>query len=279
MTIRWHHSRPFCPLVNRSPMPLPSLGARLLKRFVLSACGAGTFWHLGVRNRLTIEGREHLRGLPERNVLFVANHQTWFLDVIAIYNGLTRARASPLSGVRAPLHVSFIAARETMERRGLLPRFFAAGGAVCVQRTWREGEQEISRAVDPDDLSAIERALQSGWLFTFPQGTTRPNAPGRRGTAHLICAQRPCVIPVVLSGFREAFDKTGLRVQRPGARLSVRFKAPLRLEAGAGVDEVLAQVMDAIEESGHGASEQSPPALRRLAEPGPQRPARAASHP
>ncbi len=196
-------------------MPPETFSAKLIKRFVLAAVGAGTYWHLGVRNRLRVTGREHLEALPDRNVLFVSNHQTWFLDMIALYHGLTKGRASLLAGIRAPLNVSFIAARETMERRGLLPRFFAAGGAVCVRRTWREGEEEVSRAVDPEDFSAIEKALREGWMFTFPQGTTRPNAPGRRGTAHLICAQRPCVVPVVLDGFREAFDKTGLKIASP----------------------------------------------------------------
>ena len=225
-----------------------SFAKRSFKRFVLALCGAGSFWHLGIRNRLSVSGREHLGDLPETNVLFVANHQTWFLDVIAIYHGLTRSRASLFAGLRAPLHISFIAAQETMERRGLLPRFFAAGGAICVRRTWRDGDKAVSRAVDTDDLSAIDRALREGWVFTFPQGTTQPGAPGRRGTAHLICANRPTVIPVVLAGFRETFDKTGLKIRQAGSALSVRFKPPLALDPAAGIDRVLATVMEAIEQ-------------------------------
>jgi 1-acyl-sn-glycerol-3-phosphate acyltransferase len=236
-----------CP---RSAMP-STFAARAFKRFALATIGAGTFWHLGLRNKLVVSGREHLRDLPRENVLFVANHQTWFLDVIAIYHALTRDRASLLSGLRAPLNVSFIAAHETMERRGLLPKFLAVGGAVCVRRTWREGEQQISRPVEPSDLSAIEAALRSGWVFTFPQGTTRPGAPGRKGTAHLICGQRPVVVPVVIDGFRAAFDKTGLKVQQPGSALSVRFKAPLAIAHDASLEAVLAQVMDAIEQPHH----------------------------
>jgi 1-acyl-sn-glycerol-3-phosphate acyltransferase len=230
-------------------MTPPSLAARSIKRAVLTAVGAGSFWHLGVRNSLFVGGREHLENLPDSNVLFVANHQTWFLDVIAIYHALTRPHASPLAGVRAPIHVSFIAANETMNRRGLLPKFFAAGGAVCIKRTWRDGDQEVSRPVEKDDLTNIAKALNEGWVFTFPQGTTKVGAPGRRGTAHLICAQKPVVVPVVLSGFRDAFDKSGLVVRNPGTKLSVRFAAPLAIDHAAGIDRVLAQVMDAIGES------------------------------
>jgi 1-acyl-sn-glycerol-3-phosphate acyltransferase len=232
-----------------------------LKRFVLSVCGLGSYWHLGVRNRLTVTGREHLEGLPERNVLFVSNHQTYFLDVIALFHAITSGRASPWTGLRAPLGLSFIAAHETMQRRGLLPRFFTAGGAICVHRTWRDGEKEVSRPLDTSDLFAIGRALNSGWLITFPQGTTRPGAPGRRGTAHLIEHHRPVVVPVVLDGFGRAFDKTGLKIREPGAELSLRFKAPLVLGSEVDIDTILAQVMEAIE--------QAPPAANAV----PSRPA------
>jgi 1-acyl-sn-glycerol-3-phosphate acyltransferase len=222
---------------------------RAFKRFVLGACGLGSYWHLGLRNRLTVTGREHLEGLPDRNVLFVSNHQTYFLDVIALFHGITSGRASMLTGLRAPLQLSFIAAHETMNRGGLLPKFFAAGGAVCVHRTWREGDRDLSRPLDTSDLFTIGRALHSGWLITFPQGTTRPGAPGRRGTAHLIQHHRPVVVPVVLDGFSRAFDKTGLKVRAPGSELSLRFKAPLELGEKDDIDTVLACVMEGIEQA------------------------------
>jgi len=222
--------------------------ARAFKRVVLSACGIGSHWHLGLRNSLRVSGLEHLAGLPPRNVLFVSNHQTYFLDVIAIFHAITSGRASPLTGFRAPLNISFIAAHETMKKGGLLPKFFAAGGAVCVHRTWREGEREVSRPLDTADLFTIGRALNSGWLITFPQGTTTPGAPGRRGTAHLILHHQPVVVPVVLDGFSRAFDKTGLKVRAPGTALSLRFKAPLEIDGEGELEAVLAQVMDAIEQ-------------------------------
>ena len=229
-------------------MERPSYAGLALKRFVLSACGVGSWFQLGVRNSFEVSGREHLRGLPERNVLFVSNHETYFLDVMAICHAISSGRASPLSGVRSPLKINFIAAHETMKRGGLLPRFFTAAGAVCVHRTWREGDQEVSRPLDTADLFAIGRALHSGWLITFPQGTTKPGAPGRRGTAHLIEHHRPVVVPVVIDGFRGAFDKTGLKALKPGGKLSLRFKAPLALDGEGDIDGILTRVMDAIEQ-------------------------------
>ena len=229
-------------------MTLAQASERAFRRVVLSVCGVGSHFNLAVRNSLSVSGLEHLAGLPERNVLVVSNHQTYFLDVMAIFHAVTSGRSSPLSGVRAPLKMSFVAAHETMKERGLLEKFFAAAGAVCVKRTWRDGEREVSRPLDTADLFNIGRALNAGWLITFPQGTTKPHAPGRRGTAHLILHHRPVVLPVVIDGFSTAFDKTGLKVRAPGTALSLRFKAPIEIDADGETDQVLAQVMSAIEQ-------------------------------
>ncbi|MBS2024320.1 MAG: 1-acyl-sn-glycerol-3-phosphate acyltransferase [Deltaproteobacteria bacterium] len=229
-------------------MPRPSFTERALRRAVISAVGVGSYLQLGVRNSFTVSGREHLDGLPDKNVLFVANHQTYFLDVMAIFHAISHGRASPLAGVKSRLNLSFVAAHETMKERGLLPKIFAAGGAVCVKRTWRDGEKEVSRPLESSDLFAIGRALNSGWLITFPQGTTKAGAPGRRGTAHMIEHHKPVVVPVVVSGFREAFDKTGLKARRPGSELKLQFKAPLEFADLSDIDGVLAQVMHAIEQ-------------------------------
>src|SRR5207302_4212265 len=62
------------------------------------------------------------------------------------------------------------------------------------------------------------------WVITFPQGTTKPFAPGRRGTAYIIKHCKPIVIPVVIQGFWRAFNKKGLKFKKKGTLLSVTFK-------------------------------------------------------
>jgi 1-acyl-sn-glycerol-3-phosphate acyltransferase len=239
----------------------PTFAGRVLKRLVLSTCGVGSWWQLSVRNRFAVWGAGHLRSLPERNVLFVSNHETYFLDVMAIYHSIASGRAAPGSGLSEKLlPVSFIAAHETMNK-GLLPRFLKAAGAVCVHRTWREGDQQVSRRVETAELFQIGRALNAGWLVTFPQGTTREGAPGRRGTAHLIAHHRPVVVPVVVGGFRQAFDKTGLQARRPGSALSLRFKPPLEFDDYDDIEGILVQVMEAIEQAPAGSSKRARPAL------------------
>jgi len=91
--------------------------------------------------------------------------------------------------------------------------------------------------------------LQDNWVITFPQGTTKPFAPGRKGTALIIKQNRPIVIPVVISGFWRAFNKKGLKFKKRGTSLSVTFKAPLTIDYDAPTQVILDQVMDSIEQS------------------------------
>jgi 1-acyl-sn-glycerol-3-phosphate acyltransferase len=86
-------------------------------------------------------------------------------------------------------------------------------------------------------------------VITFPQGTTKAFAPGRKGTALIIKQNRPVVVPVVIGGFWRAFNKKGLKFKKRGVQLSVRFKEPLAIDYDAPAEKILEQVMDAIEQS------------------------------
>jgi 1-acyl-sn-glycerol-3-phosphate acyltransferase len=182
-----------------------------LKKVIMSAATAGFYPMFRWRHRLTVKGAERLKALPRNGILFVSNHQTYFTDGICmhlIFSAMRSGYDHPADGVLHLLEplVSFyfVAATETMTS-GVLPRMLARGGAVCVKRSWKEGERVIERDVDVEGFNNVGRAIQDGWVVTFPQGTTRPFAPGRMGTAHLIRTFKPIVVPVVLDGFNEAF--------------------------------------------------------------------------
>ena len=145
-------------------------------------------------------------------------------------------------------NVNFVAAEETM-KDSIISRLFALCGAITVKRTWRSGGKDIQRDVDANDFSKIYDALKLNWVITFPQGTTRPFAPGRKGTAHIIKENKPIVIPVVINGFWRAFTRKGLSFKKKGTLLSIRFKEPLDIDYSASVDSILETVMDAIEQS------------------------------
>jgi len=222
---------------------------------VYATVGFFSYPGLALVNRMEISGTEHIERLPRQNVLFVSNHQTYFADVITFLHIFCAVKWRKHNKLGIPYYlinpfsnVYFIAAEETM-KGSWMTRIFALAGALTVKRTWRAEGKEIQRDVDPGDTNKIEKALTKSWVITFPQGTTKPFAPGRRGTAHIIKENRPVVVPVVINGFWRAFNKKGLQFKKKGSLLSVRFKAPLDIDYNDTVDNILEKVMDGIEQS------------------------------
>jgi len=206
-------------------------------------------------NRLKISGTENIKDLPRRNVLFVSNHQTYFADVITFLHIFCAVKWRKKNKLGIPYYllnpftgVFYVAAEETM-KGSWISRFFTLAGALTVKRTWRVEGKEIRRGLDPSDTRKITRTLRNNWVITFPQGTTKPFAPGRKGTAFIIKQTRPIVIPVIISGFWRAFNKKGLKFKKKGSQLLVTFKKPLTVDYDAPAEKILTQVMDAIEQS------------------------------
>ena len=55
-----------------------------LKKWLIRVFGILTHRRYRGFNELQIDGSEIIRALPDRNVLFISNHQTYFADVITI---------------------------------------------------------------------------------------------------------------------------------------------------------------------------------------------------
>lgn len=228
---------------------------KVVRSFVYATVGMFTYPGLALINSLKIEGSENLRNLPKKNVLFVSNHQTYFADVITFIHIFCAVKWRKENKLGLPYYLLnpftnlyFVAAQETMNGT-MISRFFKLAGALTVKRTWRAEGKEVQRGLDPSDTRKITRALEKSWVITFPQGTTKPFAPGRKGTAHIIKQNQPIVVPVVINGFWRAFNKKGLKFKKKGSLLSVRFKEPMIIDYSLPAEEILSQVMDAIEQS------------------------------
>lgn len=229
--------------------------SRYIKGLVYFVVGIFTYPGLNIINKLRIRGMENLEGLPKGNVLFVSNHQTYFADVITFIHIFCAHTWGKKNKLGIPYYllwpftrIKYVAAEETMQATWLT-RFFTLAGALTVKRTWASNSQEIRRGLDPSDTRKITEALNSNWVITFPQGTTKAYAPGRKGTSYIIKQTKPIVVPVVINGYSRAFDKKGLKLKRKGTQLSVTFKAPLQIDFEDSHENILAQVMDAIEQS------------------------------
>ena len=53
----------------------------------------------------------------------------------------------------------------------------------------------------------------------------------------------------VFSGFNEAFSRGGLWSRKRGVELSIRIKPPMAIDADASIEQITAQIGDAIEQS------------------------------
>ena len=228
---------------------------RIVRSIVYAIVGVFSYPMLAMVNTLKIEGTENIENLPKGNVLFVSNHQTYFADVITFLHIFCAVKWRRRNRLGAPFYllnpftnVYYVAAEETM-KGSWVSKLFTLAGALTVKRTWRAQGTEVRRGLDPSDTRKIERALSSSWVITFPQGTTKPFAPARRGTAYIIKNHQPIVVPVVINGFWRAFNKKGLAFKKKGSLLTVRIKEPLVIDYAQPVEAILEQVMDAIEQS------------------------------
>lgn len=226
-----------------------------LKLWLIRIMGALTHRRFKGFNRLQIEGSEIIKDLPETNVLFVSNHQTYFADVVAmfhVFNASLSGRTDSIKNIgylwQPKLNIYYVAARETM-KSGFLPKLLAYAGSVSIDRTWRDKGKEVNRQVKMSDISNIGVALKDGWVITFPQGTTKPWKPIRRGTAHIIKQYKPIVVPIVIDGFRRSFDKKGIRIKKRDILQSMEIKKPLDIDyENEAIDQIVEKIQYAIEQ-------------------------------
>lgn len=226
----------------------------LLKRFIIFLAGYPTYWRLAVANKLKVEGTEYLADLPNQNVFFISNHQTYFADVITFYQVFCSVKWGfgknlfPIYLLAPRARTFYIAAKETM-KKGFIPRMLSLAGAILVERSWRAEGANVQRAVDTSASDKVSMGLQYGWVVSFPQGTTSPYAPIRKGTAHIIKENNPIVVPVVIDGFRRAFNKTGLGYKKRNTVLHVRFKKPIYFTEDQTLEEITEIVKHIIEQN------------------------------
>ena len=227
----------------------------ILKKWLIRYLGFMSHRRYRGFNQLHIEGSEIIKNLSDKNVLFISNHQTYFADVVAMFHVFNASLSGRIDNIKnvgylwsPKLNIYYVAAKETMHA-GLLPRILAYAGSVSIERTWRESGMEVKRQVKMSDISNIGLALNDGWVITFPQGTTKPFKPVRKGTAHIIKHYKPIVVQIVIDGFRRSFDKKGLMIKKRGILQSMIIKEPLDFDyENDSVENIMEKIEYAIEQ-------------------------------
>ena len=93
------------------------------KKWLIRILGAMTHSRYKQFNKLEVDGSEIIRQLPDNNVLFVSNHQTYFADVVAmfhVFNASLSGRVDNIKNVayiwNPKLNMYYVAAAETMKK-------------------------------------------------------------------------------------------------------------------------------------------------------------------
>jgi len=221
---------------------------RVLREGVLTSFALFfTLPYFRLLNQVRVQGDALLDTLPRRNVVFLSNHQTYFLEAIAFFDLVYLRHELPIDD---PV-LRFSAAEETMRLNPLTWLMKAAGG-VTLRRRYRDAGREVNRPVDLEGVQRIVQAMRDGWLLHFPTGTTKRGAPVRSGVPRLLHDARPIVVPVRVAGFRRLlffsqvpgrlFRRCSIRIMPP-MDLAAFYDAPFTEEAGEQLRQRIEDVL------------------------------------
>jgi len=221
---------------------------RWLRRGIITSLGLGfTIPYFRLLNRVKVTGDAIIDRLPRKNVVFLSNHQTYFMEAMAIFDVVYVRHHLPLEDP----FMRFSAATETMKHNPLTQLFTKAGG-VTFRRSFREGGKDVKRAADFEGIAKVEEAIANGWLLHFPAGTTQKGAPLRPGVAQLLHRTKAVAVPVRVDGFRDLLlykqfpgkllQKCHLRLHPP-MDLAAFYAVPYHKDAGAEVVGRLSKIV------------------------------------
>jgi len=221
---------------------------RWLRRGIITSLGLGfTIPYFRLLNSVKVTGDAIIDQLPRKNVVFLSNHQTYFMEAMAIFDVVYVKHRLPLENP----FMRFSAATETMKQNPLTQLFTKAGG-VTFRRSFREGGKDVKRAVDLEGVAKVEEAIANGWLLHFPAGTTQRGAPLRPGVAQLLHRTKAVAVPVRVDGFRSLLLyrqipgkllKKCRVAMHPPLDLARFYAAPYHKDAGAEVVERLSGIL------------------------------------
>ena len=219
----------------------------IIKKAIIRTIGVLT--HKTFNNkRFNIQGTTILNEIPKHNVLFISNHQTYFYDVIAmlhVFNASVNGRRDSLKNIlyllKPKSNIYFIAALETM-KASVISKILSYAGSILIKRTWREAGKEITRNIRGEDFDNIIKALNDGWVITFPRGTTDNSKPVRSGTAHIIKGTNPIVIPVKIDGFGDVFERNSLKIKNKTKPFSIKFGNALKFHDDESIESITNQI-------------------------------------
>lgn len=140
-----------------------------LKKILVGVLGALTYPRFNILNKTKVEGAEYLIDLPDKGVMFISNHQTYFADVMVMYHIFCSVKwkfkniNSPIYLLNPRTKMFYVAAEETMKDGGWLPKLLSYAGAVTIKRSWRAKGEEVKRGADTSAPNKNKTSLRR-WM-------------------------------------------------------------------------------------------------------------------
>lgn len=198
--------------------------------------------------RYRIEGRENLKGLENKPVIFASNHAT-FMDPQICGTAMPRNSFIPKSF----FPVRFVTAKEYanwLKNPAYFPfslivaAYVRLNGAIPVARGLKNIEQNLAEAV---------KILKSGgkvWIYPEGKQTMDGNLqPGKKGTAYLHQITGAVIVPVGISGnFKMFYPLELLKFIFGFKKLTARIGKPIYSFGGVSPEENTKKIMSAIAE-------------------------------
>ena len=204
-----------------------------IKKSLIFIIGLLTYKWFKNEKFFKIKGTQNILNLPKKNVFFISNHQTYFADGIAILHVLNAALNGQNNSLKNPfkylrkmkVNIYYVAAKTTMKSK-LISKILEYTGSISIERPWVDKKSKAKTK----DISNISKALKNGWVIFFPQGTTQPNAPIRKGTGIIIKKNKPIIVPIIIDGFSNAFYKKKLGLKNKSVIKNLTIKKPIYLD-------------------------------------------------
>ena len=229
--------------------PFEVFSDRWIRHGLILSFGVGfTLPYFRLVNQVQVEGDDLLERLPRTGVVFLSNHQTYFMEAIAFFDIVYVKHGHDLEDP----YMRFSAAEETM-KKNLLTALFTKAGGVTFRRSFRDGGKEVNRPVDLEGVARVEEAIEKGWLLHYPAGTTQPGAPLRKGIAQILHRTKAIAVPVRVDGFRnlllhrqipgKLFKRCRIRIHKP-MDLSAFYESPYDRDLGGEVVDRLGTLLN-----------------------------------
>ena len=187
-----------------------------------------------LKNDIVYKNDSFLRELPETGVMFVSSCENYQMDTMLLYRRLMLV--ADHSFLNPKTNISALLPSGTFS---YMPETKALKYLNCIPHPVGE-DSDISNFTS---LRACVRALQRGWLLSYPSPVGENTTLSvHESVAPFIKRIEPVVVPIHICGTMEAFGNTTSSIHNEPKKIEVTFKDPLKIDYSEHPEVISAQI-------------------------------------